>query len=196
MKAENVMFDCQRLKKLVQLWRQPDDAASPLFLALNLMDFTERAYRADTIPDIRKEAEKLIVNGAGKLAMENISFDQLTMNLNQFMHDYEKGYLVDDMLDEITSGIVDHYFSTELVLITAERLNCVPESRKPEIESLRQSFKAAVSDNVDLADKCHLFSESEPNGSELEPWKSLLTDAPDRLSDTVHFASWLEQGEK
>ncbi|MGB3974899.1 MAG: hypothetical protein WBM02_10795 [bacterium] len=205
--SDNLMFDCRRLETLIQLWNHPDDTASPLFIALNLMDFTARLrrhkeYAQQTnvlLPDRCQEsfelARQLITSDVriGRLVFEDISFELFQNNLKQFIKQYDRGRLHDDEILETAADLTDHYFSTELVLDCAEHFLDIPAERTAEIKAFRSAFFQAVNQNLDLADAVRDYAETAPGGPHMAPWPALLEHAPDRLFDTVLMADILER---
>lgn len=205
---ENIKFDCRRLEKLVQLWRQPGDTASPLFVALNLMDFTARLRRhgvqawqsGESLPEecqaVFERARQLVISDAriGNLVFEHISFETFHINLKHFIEHYDRGHLHDDEIFDTAADLTDHYFSTELVLDCAEQFLRIPDDRVDDVKAFRLAFAQAVNGNPDLAEAVRDRAETAPGGPNMPPWPQLLEDAPDKLFDTVLAAGFLDRG--
>jgi hypothetical protein len=205
--SEDIMFDCGRLEKLMQLWRQPGDAASPLFLALNLMDFTARlrrhcvyvrqtgGYLPDECEGVFERARQLVINDTriGNLVFEHLSFETFHLNLKQFIEQYDLGRMYDDAIFDTAADLTDHYFSTELVLDCAEQFLRIPDDRAADVKAFRLAFAQAVNRNPDLADAVRDRAETAPGGPGMPPWPQLLEHAPDHLFDTVLAAGFLDR---
>jgi len=197
-----IKYDSEKLKELMDIWTEKSDIASPLFLAMNIMDFTNRLKRhlmnnavnerqkTAEIKDVLKTAETLVIrdNNLADLVFTHISFREFHCNLESFTADYTDGKLYEEELDELTFDIVDHYFSTELVLWTAEDLVKIPDELNKNIENFRSAFKEIISVNVDLAEAARQYAETAPGGSELHPWPELLNTAPDPVFDAIWAA--------
>ncbi len=205
--SEMFMFDCRRLETLIRLWKHPGDSVSPLFVALNIMDFTARLrryreYAIQTGVSLPNQCEELFAQAhllitsderIGKLVFEHLSFETFRNNLNQFITHYDRGRLYDDEISEVAADLTDHYFSTELVLDCAEYFLKIPDERAAEVNEFRQAFAEAVNKNPDLVDALRSCAETAPGGPCMAPWPQLLEQAPDSLFDTVLMADILER---
>lgn len=208
-KIESLEFDVKRLKGLMNLWANPSETASPLFIAMNIADFTERVYRLLTwffsngvsVPDehgeVLERAEKLIKNDARipEMVLTNISFDLFLNTLKNFLEDCEEARLCDYEIEFEAGDLADHYFTTELVLMTMERLikNPPVDRSADDIKAFRKAYHDAVNGNYDLAEAARDYAEGAPGGPGMEPWSKLLEHAPDELFDTVLMADIMER---
>jgi hypothetical protein len=204
---DDMRFDCLRLDKLMRLWRNPGKTASPLFLALNIMDFTARLRRhhayaqqnkvilPDGFDDVFERARQLITNDEriAQLVFDNISTETFHTSLKRFDEQYQAGRLHDDAVFDTAADLTDHYFSTELVWDCAEHFLTIPKSLSADVTRFRQAFAEAVKRNPDLAEAVRDRAETAPGGPLMPPWPELLEQAPDTVFDTVWYAAYKDK---
>lgn len=196
-----VLYDTARLAELTDLWVTGTRIASPLFLAMNIMDFTGRVRRhldvartadADEVSRARvvfAGARELIQSDAriGTLVFEHLSFDVFHGTLDSLLNRLKEGLRFPDEPDDDLFDIVDHFFGIETVLETAETLLDVPGHIKDAAARFRNAFAHAVDTSMELAEAARNYADAAPGGPEMPPWPDLLDTAPDSVYDALLY---------